>query len=71
MNRINPDKLKHSKWTAATPQNKEKHFMVTALIRDDDDHVIDVILEAVMTHRETTLPWQALKDDTTWLMGWR
>ncbi|MCM5704020.1 TIGR02450 family Trp-rich protein [Larsenimonas salina] len=71
MNRINPDKLYHSKWTATTPKNKEKHFLVTELVRDDDEHVIDVILQAVLTHREQTLPWRALKDDTTWLMGWR
>ncbi|NLZ79547.1 MAG: TIGR02450 family Trp-rich protein, partial [Gammaproteobacteria bacterium] len=29
MHRINPKKLLHSKWTAVSPVNKEKHFMVT------------------------------------------
>ncbi|WP_444999757.1 TIGR02450 family Trp-rich protein [Halomonas mongoliensis] len=71
MNAINPEKLHHSKWTAAKPRNKEKHFLVTALERDEEENVIAVVLEAVYTRRETTLPWQALKDDTTWLMGWR
>ena len=28
MNRINPAKLLHSKWTAVEPKNKEKHFLV-------------------------------------------
>ncbi|HKL78451.1 MAG TPA: TIGR02450 family Trp-rich protein [Gammaproteobacteria bacterium] len=71
MNTINPDKLYHSKWTAARPRNKEKHFLVTALERDEEERVVAVILEAVYSHRETRLPWQALKDDATWLMGWR
>jgi len=31
MNRINPKKLQHSKWTAVQPRNKEKHFLVTAV----------------------------------------
>jgi len=35
MNAINPDKLHHGKWTEARPQNKEKHFLVTALNDDD------------------------------------
>lgn len=71
MNTINPDKLHHSKWTAARPRHKEKHFLVTQLLRDEEDNVVEVILEAVYTHRETTLPWQSLKDDDTWRMGWR
>ena len=32
--RLNPRKLLLSKWTAAQPQNRERHFLVTALIRD-------------------------------------
>ncbi|PAM39480.1 hypothetical protein CEJ63_25450, partial [Acinetobacter baumannii] len=28
MNRVNPAKLLLSKWTAASPRNKEKHFLV-------------------------------------------
>lgn len=61
MNTINPNKLHHSKWTAVTPRNKEKHFIVTQLLRDEEENVVDVVLEAVHSHRETTLAWQALK----------
>ncbi|MBD3894680.1 TIGR02450 family Trp-rich protein [Halomonas sp. ML-15] len=71
MNTINPEKLHHSKWTAAKPSHKEKHFLVTALERDEEESVVAVVLEAIYTHRERTLPWQDLKDDDTWLMGWR
>ncbi|MDX1467308.1 MAG: TIGR02450 family Trp-rich protein [Halomonas sp.] len=71
MNAINPEKLHHSKWTAVAPRHKEKHFLVTTLLRDEEETVVEVILEAVYTRRETTLPWQALKDDATWRMGWK
>lgn len=71
MNRINPDKLHHSKWTAVAPERKEKHFLVTELIRDDNEHVVDVVLEAVLTHRQTTLAWRELIDDTRWRFGWQ
>ncbi|MGM0826017.1 MAG: TIGR02450 family Trp-rich protein [Pseudomonadota bacterium] len=71
MHTINPSKLHHSKWTAVAPRNKEKHFIVTQLLRDEEDNVVDVVLEAVHSHRETVLPWQRLKDDSVWKMGWQ
>ena len=44
MNRLNPDKLLQSKWTAVTPKNRERHFIVTRLIRDEqDEHVVEVV----------------------------
>ncbi|MGA1195667.1 MAG: TIGR02450 family Trp-rich protein, partial [Candidatus Latescibacterota bacterium] len=46
---LNPEKLYHSKWTAVKPQNKEKHFIVTKVLKDDNDRVQDVVLEAVLT----------------------
>lgn len=70
MNAINPDKLHHSKWTAAQPQNREKHFMVTALWRDEEENVVDVTLEAVLTRREYRFHWRELKDDGRWRQGW-
>ncbi|GEN29162.1 hypothetical protein HVA01_28080 [Halovibrio variabilis] len=71
MNAINPNKLHHSKWTAAQPLNKEKHFIVTQLLRDEEENVVDVVIEAIHSHREISLPWQALKDDSVWRMGWQ
>ena len=53
------------------PQNKEKHFLVTRLIRDDDAKVIACELEAVMTKRTETIDWQALKNGSEWLFGWQ
>jgi tryptophan-rich hypothetical protein len=71
MNRINPQKLLLSKWTAAHPQNREKHFLVTELLRDEDGTVLEIELQAVLTQRSERLGWRTLKDDTHWLSGWK
>ncbi|CEP37380.1 TIGR02450 family Trp-rich protein [Halomonas sp. AOP13-D3-9] len=71
MHTINPRKLHQSKWTAAQPSNKEKHFMVTQLLRDEEENLVEVVIEAVYSHRELILPWQSLKDDSVWKVGWQ
>ena len=70
MNRINPSKLLLSKWTAAHPQNREKHFLVTELFRDEEGTVLDVELQAVLTRRNQRLSWQTLKNSSAWILGW-
>lgn len=69
---VNPKKLLNSKWTAVTPSNKEKHFIVTKLIAPEFDHqAIELIeLEAVMTNRKQILKWQQLNETAKWLQGW-
>jgi tryptophan-rich hypothetical protein len=71
LNRLNPSKLLLSKWTAARPVNREKHFMVTELFRDEDGTVLEVELQAVLTQRSERLAWQTLQNDETWRMGWK
>ncbi len=71
MNRINPSKLLLSKWTAAQPQNREKHFLVTELFLDEEGTVLDVELQAVLTKRSERLDWQTLKNSDTWILGWK
>lgn len=71
MNRLNPGKLLLSKWTAAQPKNREKHFLVTELFRDEDGTVLAVELQAVLTQRSERLDWQVLQNNSTWLMGWK
>ncbi|MGE8189338.1 TIGR02450 family Trp-rich protein [Pseudomonas sp. NPDC086278] len=71
MNRINPGKLLLSKWTAAHPQNREKHFLVTELFRDEAGTVLEVELQAVLTQRTERLDWQILKNNDAWLLGWK
>lgn len=70
MNRIHPKKLLHSKWTAVEPRNKEKHFLVTKVLRDANDVVQRCVLEAVHSHREYELPWRDLQNVAQWRAGW-
>ena len=71
--RLNPAKLPLSKWTAAAPCNKEKHFIVTRVIQlEPPTLAIEFVeLEAVHSRRSVTLPWRALTDAGQWLQGWR
>ena len=71
MNRINPAKLLLSKWTAARPRNKEKHFLVTELFRDEEGTVLEIELQAVMTKRTDRLAWQTLQNAEDWRIGWK
>ncbi|MEM1091938.1 MAG: TIGR02450 family Trp-rich protein [Pseudomonadota bacterium] len=71
MNQINPRKLMHSKWTAVTPVNREKHFMVTKVEFDEDGTVVSCELEAVMSKRPQSIDWRELKDVSRWRFGWR
>ena len=70
MNRINPRKLLLSKWTAAQPQHREKHFLVTQLFCDEEGTVLEVELQAVLTQRNQRLAWQSLQAADEWKMGW-
>lgn len=69
-NIINPKKLLHSKFTAVTPVNKEKHFMVTRVKYNDEGAVVLCVLEAVLTKREESIDWQQLKDASCYKPGW-
>ncbi len=71
MHQINPKKLLHSNWTAVSPVNKEKHFMVTELKFDEEGNVIHCLLEAVLTNREMSIDWQELKNTANWRQGWK
>ena len=70
---INPKKLLNSKWTAVTPTNKEKHFMVIKLIAPEQPTMpIEwVELEAVHSKRTQILAWRDLSDAANWLQGWQ
>ncbi|MGO3346368.1 MAG: TIGR02450 family Trp-rich protein [Marinomonas sp.] len=70
MHQINPRKLRLSKWTSLLPQKKEKHFIVTKLLYDDQENVIECVIEAVLTHQEYTLSWHDLKSAEHWQQGW-
>jgi tryptophan-rich hypothetical protein len=71
MIRLNPEKLHLSKWTATRPVRKEKHFIVTALIRDEQETVIACLIEAVRSRKLREIDWRELKDPEKWLQGWK
>jgi len=71
MNQINPAKLRNSKWTAVTPVNREKHFLVTEVEYDEEGVVLACTLEAVLSKNEYPIDWKDLKDADKWRYGWK
>ena len=71
-NPLSPKKLLRSKWTAVTPQDREKHFIVVHVVAPttDGEPVREVQLEAVHSGRITTLAWRTLTDAGQWRQGW-
>jgi len=72
--RLNPRKLLHSKWTACAPQQREKHFLVTALVINEeqaDAAPEQIVIEAVYSGREQQIHWRELLNDAVWQQGWK
>lgn len=70
---LNPKKLLLSKWTAVTPVNKEKHFVVSKVVEPEPPTLsIEMIeLEAVHSSRSTLMPWRDLTNVAKWRQGWK
>ena len=51
-NKVLAKKLLMSKWTAVAPQKKEKHFIVSKCIYDENNKVEQCILTAVYSGTE-------------------
>jgi tryptophan-rich hypothetical protein len=71
MNKINPKKLLNSKWTAVTPANKEKHFIVSEIEFDEEGLVVACCIDAVMSKQPIPIDWHELKDESKWIHGWK
>jgi len=71
MNRLNPDKLLMSKWTATQTRQRERHFLVTRLIRTEDETIVGCELEAVINKKTCQIDWRELQDSNRWIMGWK
>ena len=69
--RLNPKKLLNSKWTAITPSNKERHFLVTEVEYDDNGVIVQCLLEAVISRRSMAIDWRVLGNKEEWIIGWR
>ena len=72
MNPLHPKKLLLTKWTAVTPQNREKHFVVSQVGQPDEPggKLPWVELEAVHSGRCQRIDWRALRDTQVWRQGW-
>lgn len=71
MNQINPAKLHNSKWTAVTPINREKHFLVSEVEYDEDGSVMSCVIESVLSRKEYSIDWVELKSEEKWIQGWK
>lgn len=71
MNKLSPKNLLNSKWTAKSPQNKEKHFLIVDVEVDDDQIVTSCTLQAIMSKRDIEITWRDLKDAQVWVQGWK
>ena len=71
--RLNPAKLRLSKWTAVSPSRREKHWLVVAVHAPVPPAIRAefVDLEAVHSRRVVMLPWRELADPQRWLQGWK
>lgn len=68
---LHPKKLALTKWTAAQPVAKEKHFLVTRVAEPDESgRVAWVELEAVLSRSVRRFDWRELADPARWRRGW-
>ena len=72
MNPLNPKKLLLSKWTAVTPVAKQKHYLVSRVIKTDSptDPIELVEIESVFSKATQVIPWRDLQDADIWRQGW-
>ena len=70
--RLNPAKLRLSKWTAVVPRDREKHFIVVELVAPalPGAPLERLVLEAVHSGRRQALKWKDLLDERCWHQGW-
>jgi tryptophan-rich hypothetical protein len=72
MNPLNPKKLLLTKWTAVIPIAKQKHFLVSRVIKPalDEDQIELVEIESVFSNATQIIPWRELQNDSVWRQGW-
>ena len=72
MNPLNPKKLLLTKWTAVIPLAKQKHFLVSRVIKQElpTDPIELVEIESVFSKANQIIPWRDLQNDDIWRQGW-
>jgi tryptophan-rich hypothetical protein len=71
-NPLNPKKLLLTKWTAVKPMVKQKHFLVSRVIKPElpTDPVASVEIEAVFSKATQVIALRELQNDSVWRQGW-
>ena len=72
MNPLNPKKLLLTKWTAVTPLAKQKHFLVSRVIKPElpTEPIELVEIESVFSQATQVIPWRDLQNEGVWRQGW-
>lgn len=72
MNAVHPKKLLLTKWTAAQPVARQKHFIVVQVIEPElpDGKLEWVEIEAVHSGVSRRIGWRELRDSAVWRQGW-
>lgn len=72
MNPLNPKKLLLTKWTAVTPLAKQKHFLVSRVVKPESptDPIELVEIESVFSKVTQLIAWRDLQNDDVWRQGW-
>ena len=72
MNPLNPKKLHLTKWTAVKPVAKQKHFLVSKVIKPElpNAPIEFVEIESVFSKASQVIPWRDLQNDSVWRQGW-
>ena len=72
MNPLNLKKLHLTKWTAVKPVAKQKHFLVSKVIKPElpNEPVEFVEIESVFSKASQVIPWRDLQNDEVWRQGW-
>ena len=71
MNLVNTKALLHSKWTKIEVVNKERHFIITKIEKDENQRIVKCIIEAVISNQEYSINWRDLKNSHDWKIGWQ
>ena len=72
MNPLNPKKLLLTKWTAVMPVARQKHFLVSRVIKpvNPADPIEMVEIEAVFSKATQVIAWRELQNADVWRQGW-